>query len=82
MCCVHVDGPQRFRIEPVIAMTKAEPANRADLAVDDSKFKFAIGRCCFDVSPLRGFEKPGQNCGKFFDDHEFELWCWSIRYLL
>lgn len=48
----HVDGPQCFRIEPVVSMAKAEHADRADLAVDEGELKLTIGGCRFDASPL------------------------------
>lgn len=70
MRCSHVDGPQRFRIEPVVSVTKAEDANRADLAINDGEFKFSIRRSRFDVSPPRGVEKPGQGCLESLHDDE------------
>jgi hypothetical protein len=51
-----------------------------DLAVDDGEIKLAIGRGRFDVSPLRGFEKPGQDCGEFFHGRELESRCGAVGY--
>jgi len=66
MRCGHFDGPQRFRIEPLVSMTQAEHTDRTNLPVDDREFKFATGRRSFDVSPSRGVEKAGQGCNNFF----------------
>jgi hypothetical protein len=58
----HAYRPQRFSIEPSISVTKAESADRADLAIDDRKLKLAIERSRFDLAPSRGIEKPGKRC--------------------
>jgi hypothetical protein len=70
MRCGYVDRSQRFRIEPVVSVTKAEDTNRANLAIDDGEFKFSIGRSSFDVSPSRAVEKPGQDCLESLHDDQ------------
>lgn len=57
MRCGHFDGPQRFRVEPGVAMTKAEPADRAKLAIDHGELEFATARSGPNLSPLRVIEK-------------------------
>jgi len=74
MRCAHFDRPQRFCVEPAVAMTKAEAAEGTDLAIDDSKFEFAIERRRVDIPPPRAIEKPSQRCRKFLHDRRFRKW--------
>ena len=71
MRCGHLDGLQRLRVEPVVAVAKAEDIDRADLAIDDGEFELAVKRSRLDVSPLRAIEKSEQGCHEFF--HRDEL---------
>jgi hypothetical protein len=48
----YLDRSQRLRVEPVVSMTETKAIDRADFAIDDGEFKFAIERSGFDVSPL------------------------------
>lgn len=62
MCWGHLDGLQRFRVEPPVSMTKTDSADRTDFAVDDRKFEFAIEWGCLDVAPSRDIKKLGKSC--------------------
>lgn len=57
MRCGHFDGAQRFRVEPGVTMTKAEPFEGTDLAVDGRELEHATTRSCLDLLPLRVIEK-------------------------
>ena len=58
MRCGHLDRLERFHVEPVVSMTKAEAADGANLAIDHGELKLAIERRRFDVTPSRGIENP------------------------
>lgn len=58
MRCSHFDRPQRFRVEPGVTVTKAEPFEGTDLAVDGRELEHATARSRLDVAPSRGIEKP------------------------
>jgi hypothetical protein len=58
MRCDHGDRLERFGVEPVVSMTKAEAADGTNLAVDHGELQFAIEWRRFDIAPSRGIEKP------------------------
>ncbi len=58
MRCGRLDRLERFRVEPVVSMTKAEAADGAHLAIDYRELKLATERRRFDITPSRSIEKP------------------------
>ena len=72
----HADRLQRFGIEPVVPVAKAEACDEMYLAIDDGELEFAIERGGLDVAPSRRVKQPNQ-CGRnsFHDDQVSEMAC-------